>query len=172
LSGQWEKITRVEETGETQIALDWTTGNYEIIRLECSDVQPATDQDLLIKVRQSATVQEGASDYAYNYDPRTMAVSPGGTETADDAHTGIIFSDTAGSGAGEVGQYNFTLFDPDSTEDKGLIFDGVYENNTPARSFIDGGGIFYGNATAVDGLQIESASGNIAGNCTLLGRRR
>jgi hypothetical protein len=174
LSGQWEKITRVEEAGAATMDFDWTPGNYEIIRLECSQVQPATDnRDLYLRVRQGGTAQSGASDYSWAGTSTTHVLSPSVGPLGDDNDAQIVMFRSMGDVAGETGAFELTLYDPDSAENKRITWSGQLVNLTPVQAGYTGSGAFDGNATAVDGLQLlgESAS-NIAGNCTLLGRRR
>jgi hypothetical protein len=172
LSGQWEKITRVEEAGAATMDFDWETGNYEILKLECADITPSVDDRVLwLRVRQAETTLSGAADYGWGFREMDFA---GNLETpqTDSSDSEISVNQNNGTGTNESTSFSVLIFDPDITGHRRMTWRGQQLDSTPEQQMYRGAGFFMGNTTAVDGLTLLMATGNIAGNCTLLGRRR
>jgi hypothetical protein len=155
----------VKQTASGVASIDFSsvmTSAYDVYELVISGLRPATDGTTLhLRVESVSSFKSGASDYRYSSD----AVRDNASATAR-ASTGAAFIELAGGTfgnlVGEVGSFTIRIHNPaDTSIISRITWIGGYTRSDGASVGVTGQGTYYAGTTAITGVQILAASGNI-----------
>lgn len=169
------------QTASSSASVDFTTGfsDTEFVRyqLEWDGLVTATDNtNLWLRISQDggSTWKSGASDYAYNFQFNNTGATLGNVGSTADTKIVVARNlDTTATGANSSGR--LTCYNLQSTA---LLKNFRIESSTNADAASDEEGVGWGKFalntnTAINGLRLLMASGNIAsGTITLWGVRK